>query len=77
MDEKDKSLKVKAISILKDNKKLEVEVGDTEGELRTLHFYKVTSEAKLKELAKAKMSTLKYTGFKGILHDFFRASGKP
>lgn len=63
-------LKVKAIGITKDNKKVEVEVGDDDGEKRTLYFYNITDKAKLKDLATEEMQKLKYEGFEGSLKTF-------
>ncbi len=70
VSEDDKKIKIKAISILKDNSKLEVEVGDSNGEQRTLHYYKISNKAKLEELAKAQLDELKYTGFEGGFKTF-------
>ena len=62
--------KVKAISLLKDNKKLEVEAGDTDGEQRTLYFRGITDENKLKERAEEEIKKYKYTGYQGTLITF-------
>jgi hypothetical protein len=59
--------KIKAISLLKNNKKIEVEAGDSDGELRTLHFRNITDEKKLKELALQEIEKYKYTGYRGTL----------
>lgn len=69
----DQQVKVKAISILPDNKKLEVEVGDPEGETRTLHFYNITKEADLKKLAEEEIKKYRYDGYRGK----FTAFGEP
>lgn len=63
----DVRIKVQAISILKDNKKLKVEVGDDDGDSTTLHFYNITTEAELKKLATEQLEKLKYDGYKGSL----------
>ncbi len=65
-------LKVKAISIMPDNTKKELDLGDTSGEQRTLYFYNV-DPASLKSLAEKKMAKLKYDGYKGS----FLAFGEP
>lgn len=65
----DVKIKVKAISIHPDNTRTEIERGDTDGELRTLHFYDV-SEAELKRLADEKISRLKYEGWRGSFTAF-------
>ncbi|OQY03184.1 MAG: hypothetical protein B6I20_05550 [Bacteroidetes bacterium 4572_117] len=62
--------KVKAISLLKNNKKLEVEIGDADGEQRTLYFRGITDENKLKECAAEEMKKYKYTGYQGTLITF-------
>lgn len=70
---KEVKLKVKAISILPDNTKIETEVGDSGGEERTLHFYDIQSESKLKALAENELSRLQYDGYRGD----FTAFGLP
>lgn len=66
-------IKVKAVSILKSNEKLEVEVGDEDGELRTLHFYNITKTDELKAIAEEKLELLKYDGYRGKM----KAKGVP
>ncbi len=66
----DIKFKIKAVSLLKDNKKLEIEAGDNEGDLRTLYFYNITDEGKLKELAEQEIEKYKYTGYTGTLKTF-------
>lgn len=66
-------IKVKAVSILKSNERLEVEVGDDDGELRTLHFYNITKIEELKALAEEKLELLKYDGYRGKM----KAKGVP
>lgn len=60
-------MKVKAISILPSNKKLETEVGDEDGSVVTLHFYNVQTVAELKKQAEEKLKTMKFDGFAGNL----------
>jgi hypothetical protein len=62
-------LKVKAISISGDNKRKEIEVGDKDGELRTVHYYKV-DEATMKARAEKDMERFKYTGYHGSFETF-------
>lgn len=64
------SLKVSAKSIQKDGSKLEVEVGDPDGEARTLNYYGITSEAELKKLATADLEKFKYDGYEGSFKGF-------
>lgn len=58
-------LKVKAISIQPDNTKVEIEVGDADGEQRTFTTYNVPNVADLKNLAEQHLDDLKFTGFRG------------
>ena len=62
-------LKVTAISIGKDNQKTEVQVGDPEGEQRTLTYYNV-SKKELTEFATRDLQRFRYTGFRGSLTSF-------
>ncbi len=65
----DISLKVKAISMNKDNTKTEVEVGDADGAQRTFYQYNAT-EAALKTFATLKLEETKYTGYVGNVETF-------
>ena len=62
-------LRVKAISLLPDNKKIKVEVGDSDGELRTLHTYNKT-ESELKAWAQQEVKRLKRDGLTGSFSSF-------
>lgn len=66
-------VKVEAISLLPNNKKLKVEVGDPEGAHRTLHFYNITKEAELKKLAEEELKNMRFEGYRGD----FLAFGEP
>lgn len=68
----DVKIKVKAISIMPDNSKIEVEEGDPEGAQRTLNYYNL-DEATLRATAKRELPKLKYTGYRGGFLTF----GKP
>lgn len=68
-DERDVKLKVEAISINPDNSKTTVEVGDSDGEKRTLHYYNKTT-TELKKIAEADLKRFKYTGFRGKFTTF-------
>lgn len=70
--EQDVKIKVKAISMLPDNKKLEIEEGDPDGDVRTFHYYDV-KEADLRKMAKEEISRLRYSGWDGS----FLAFGQP
>lgn len=69
-NEEDILIKVKCVSMLKDNTKLEGEFGDDSGELRTYHFYNIKDKDTLIEIAKKRAEALKYTGLKGNLLTF-------
>jgi hypothetical protein len=62
--------KVRAISVLPNNTKIEKEVGDSDGNSITLHFYNKT-EQELVALANEQINRLKYDGYKGT----FRSLG--
>lgn len=61
----DIKVRVKAQSTLKNNEKVEVEVGDEEGELRTLNYYGITSKAELRKLAEHDLGKFKFDGYEG------------
>ena len=65
----DMRIKVKAISLMPDNKKVKVEVGDADGELRTIHTYN-KQEAELKAWAEQEMKRLKRDGLTGSFTTF-------
>ena len=65
----DVKIKVKGISMLRNNKKIEVNVGDDDGEIHTLHFYNL-AEAQLKQQATIQIDKLKYDGYRGTLKAF-------
>jgi hypothetical protein len=67
--EEDIKLKVKAISIQPDNKRIEVEAGDKDGELRTVYRYNVR-EADLKVFATSELERFKYSGYQGSFETF-------
>lgn len=58
-------LQVNAISMLPDNRVVRVEVGDPNGEQRTLHFYNIENKQELKRLAEAELQRFKYSGYRG------------
>lgn len=62
-------LKIKAISLMPDNKKVKVEVGDADGELKTLHTYN-KAEKELKAWAEQEVKRLKRDGLKGSFTTF-------
>lgn len=64
------ALKVTAKSILRDGSSVEVEVGDPDGESRTLNYYGIKSKAELKKLAETDMLKFKYDGYEGSFKGF-------
>ena len=62
-------LRVKAVSLMPDNKKIKVEVGDADGEHRTLHTYNKT-ESELKAWAEQDIKRLKRDGLTGSFTTF-------
>lgn len=66
----DVRLSVKVIGVHKDNKKVEVIVGDTDGEQRTLHKYNVSDAAILKQIGEAELDDLKFDGYEGSITTF-------
>lgn len=64
-------LRVKAVSLMPDNKKIKVEVGDADGEHRTLHTYNKT-ESELKAWAEQEIKRLKRDGLTGSFTTFGR-----
>ncbi len=65
-DKAEVKIKVQAISMYKDGTQKKVEVGDSNGEVHTLHFPEMT-EADLKKIAEANIEKLKWTGWRGKL----------
>lgn len=65
-------VRIRAIGVRPDNTRITVEVGDTDGELHTLHYYD-KSEAELRDLASRKLDTLRFDGYRGS----FKAFGQP
>jgi hypothetical protein len=65
------TFKVKAISMLENNKKIEIEVGDPSGEQRTITKYNLSKE-ELKKVAEREIETLRYEGFRGKFKTFLQ-----
>jgi len=66
----DVRISLKVVGVLKDNTKIEVIVGDTDGEQRTIYKYNVSDKALLKQLGEAELSDFKYTGYEGTITSF-------
>ncbi len=62
-------IKVKAISMMPDNSKIEVESGDPDGDQRTLHYYNL-NKTDLQAIADKWVKEYKYSGFVGSLETF-------
>lgn len=62
-------LRVKAVSLLPNNKKIKIEVGDSDGEIRTLHTYNKT-ESELRAWAEQEIKRLKRDGLTGSFSTF-------
>jgi hypothetical protein len=62
---------VKAVSI-RPGKDLRVQVGDTDGDQVSLHFYNVTTEAALTAMALERLAKMKYERYRGGLIGFGR-----
>lgn len=65
LTDKERLVKVKAISNRPGKDNLEVEEGDSDGDEITQNFYNINSEAELRQLAKAAITKLKVTGYQG------------
>lgn len=68
--EEDNLIRIKAISIQKDNEELSVEVGPKEGELRTQFYYGITDAAQLKKLGEQDLTKLRFEGMEGTITCF-------
>ena len=64
----DQRLKVKAISIT-DNSRIEIEVGDKDGEARTLYFYGLSAK-ELEDTANREIERIKSAGLQGSFNTF-------
>jgi hypothetical protein len=65
----DVRIKVTGVSILPTNEKIEVEYGDEDGALRTLHYYNL-SKNELEKIIAQDFDLLKYDGFRGSFTGF-------
>lgn len=76
--EDDILLSVKAIGILQNNTKVVVDdIGDAEGEKRTLHFFNISDKAQLRKLAEEEIKRLKFTGYEGTIDTFLYPYAEP
>lgn len=65
----DVRLKVRAISNNPNGTKTEIEIGDEDGDVRTLNFYDVPA-TELKKIAENEMDRLRYDGWRGSFTSF-------
>lgn len=65
----DIKLKVKAVSVQADNKRIEVTVGDKDGELRSVYRYNIDRDA-LKTFATSELERFKFSGYQGSFTTF-------
>ena len=73
----DVKVKVKAVQVNKDNTKLEAEIGDKDGAVRTLFFYTAKNIEDLKKLAETEIKKYKYTGYAGKITTFLQPFALP
>jgi hypothetical protein len=72
----DTTLSIKAISIKPDNTKIETIVGDEGGDVRTLHYYNISSEQELIQLAEKELEKYKFDGYEGGMQCFLQPFAK-
>ncbi|MEO6901545.1 MAG: hypothetical protein ABI241_00495 [Bacteroidia bacterium] len=65
----DLQIKVKVISINRDNSRLEYDAGDANGSMRTIYRFNVT-KSDLKKIADEYLNNRKYTGYTGTFETF-------
>lgn len=75
--EDDVKYKVKITSVLKNNDRIEFEIGDTDAEVRSLFYYNITDRTILKQKAETEIKKYKYTGFDGNLTSFLIPFAEP
>lgn len=68
--EEDVRLSIKAVHIKKDNTKVIKEVGDSDGEKRTIFLYDLENESELERLALEELKKYRFTGYKGSFKTF-------
>lgn len=72
VDEADVKLRVKAIHVRKDNTQVKKEVGDPDGEQRTIYLYDLDRESDLERLALEELKKYTYSGYRGDFETFLR-----
>lgn len=67
----DRKIKIKAVFVKKDNTKTEIEIGDNDGEQRTVFFYDSGNTADLRTRAEAILEKMRHSdGYRGRLTTF-------
>jgi hypothetical protein len=66
----DRKIKIKAVSILDDNSRVEATAGDEDGAIRTLFFENIKEENELLEIAESHVNEYKFDGFDGSFTTF-------
>lgn len=61
----DVRLRIRAVGIAEDNKRIDVEVGDEDGELQTYHYRNIRNKVDLERLAESKLVQNKFDGYRG------------
>lgn len=69
-DEDDVKLKIKAVSVSRDNQFTKKTVGDEDGEVRTIFFYDLADGEDLGARAQEEILKYKFAGYKGYLNGF-------
>ncbi|MBB4117860.1 hypothetical protein GGR32_000132 [Mesonia hippocampi] len=67
----DVRINLKVVGVQKDNSKIEVLVGDSDGEQRTIYRYNISDPSVLKKIGEAELSNIKYTGYEGTITGFY------
>ncbi len=67
----DVRLKARVVSLLPNNKRITIDdVGDADGDERTIHYYNVSDKALLRKRAEAELKKFKYEGYRGSIRTF-------
>jgi hypothetical protein len=69
-DEADVKMRVKAIHVKANNTQVKKEVGDPDGELRTIYLYDLEKESDLERLALEELKKQTYSGYRGTFKTF-------
>ncbi|MBA9078936.1 hypothetical protein [Rufibacter quisquiliarum] len=70
-NKEDVRLRAKVVNILKNNTRQQIEVGDPDGELRTLTFRNASAnESELRKLAERELEKYKFEGYRGSFTGF-------